>query len=343
MKYFKVLTTNNPEWVEIINNCIIYDFYHTSCYHDLDSINGSPIMLVGQSNNVLIALPLIIRSIPNTNYFDATSVYGYCGPISNLEFDNIEIDFLNYFKKEALNYFNSNNIISVFSRLHPIIKQESFFSNFGTVVPLNKTIAINLQLSLDEQRAQYGKSNKNQINKLRKSGFEIREAATDNDIIDFINIYHETMRRVNATDNYYFDKNYFTKLLNNNCYKSILLLAIHDGQIAAGSIFTICNSIMQYHLSGTSNNYLKNTPMKLLIDEARLIGSSLKLHYFHLGGGVGGSDSDSLFLFKESFSKTLFQFKIWKLIVNNNIYDKLVIEKHGTRNIESEYFPLYRL
>jgi hypothetical protein len=36
---------------------------------------------------------------------------------------------------------------------------------------------------------------------------------------------------------------------------------------------------MQCHLSGTTRNYLKESPMKLIIDEARLIGNERGLDF----------------------------------------------------------------
>jgi hypothetical protein len=40
-------------------------------------------------NDDFIALPLIVTAIPNTSFVDCTSVYGYCGPISSLNFEDI--------------------------------------------------------------------------------------------------------------------------------------------------------------------------------------------------------------------------------------------------------------
>ncbi len=75
-------------------------------------------------------------------------------------------------------------------------------------------------------------------------------------------------------------------------------------------MFTVCNEFMQYHLSGTDDRFMSNTPMKLLLDEARIIANDLQLKSFNLGGGYSGGD-DSLFIFKSSFSKKISLFKVW--------------------------------
>jgi len=96
---------------------------------------------------------------------------------------------------------------------------------------------------------------------------------------------------------------------------------------------------MQYHLAGTKEEYSKDTPMKLIIDEARLYGNQNRLKFLHLGGGLNGSDDDSLFRFKSGFSKKKSQFRTWEYIVNETIYKELV-SKNGVSN--STFFPLYR-
>jgi lipid II:glycine glycyltransferase (peptidoglycan interpeptide bridge formation enzyme) len=106
-------------------------------------------------------------------------------------------------------------------------------------------------------------------------------------------------------------------------------------------MFTTCNQFMQYHLSGTDDDYLRFTPMKLLLDEARLIGNELKLKKFNLGGGYSGGN-DSLFEFKASFSKNIALFKVWSHIINHKAYNDLAQAKFGNEFPEVNFFPLYR-
>ncbi len=94
---------------------------------------------------------------------------------------------------------------------------------------------------------------------------------------------------------------------------------------------------MQYHLAGTSEEFIRETPMKLILDEARLIGNETSAISLHLGGGVGGSDDDSLFKFKSGFSKDFKQFSVWKYIVDEKVYDEL-----SSNITDTNYFPKYR-
>jgi hypothetical protein len=274
MTNFTILEVDNPLWSVTVERSFEYDFYHTQSYHFLEKQNR-PVLCVFAFGTDFIAIPFIVRAIPNSIYFDCTSVYGYSGPISNLEFDKITIEMLTQFKEELMLFFEENNIIAAFSRLHPLIHNQSILDNFGIVKNINRTVAIDLQLAPEQQKAQYRKSNKYELNQLRQSGFEVVEVNSKEDIDTFIAIYHETMNRLDASKEYYFDADYFYTFLNNNCFCAKLLVAKKEGVIIAGAIFTITNKIMQYHLAATAEKFNKMAPMKLILDEARLIGNNL--------------------------------------------------------------------
>lgn len=339
MKNFKIISIDDKEWDETIKESLNCDFYHSQSYNLLES-TGETLLLKQELEGDFIAMPIILRDIPETNYKDCTSVYGYSGPISNKDIECVEKKMIDLFIQNMKHYFKNKNVVSCFSRLHPIFNNDTLLRSVGEILDLNKTVGIDLSLPLDEQKRSYRKSNKYEINKLKKKGYLVVEGKTKSDIDEFINIYNETMRRVSASENYFFSNEYFNSFLSNDSFETKLLLAKMEGVITAGAIFTISNGIMQYHLAGTRGEFSKDTPMKLILDEARLLGFELNLKYLHLGGGVGGSDEDSLFRFKSGFSKKYFQFKIWKYICDENKYSELVNEFCNDK--KSSFFPLYR-
>ena len=79
-------------WDTVLKDFDSVDFHHTYDYHVLDAKeHESPILILYRENEKKIALPLLLRPIPNTDYNDATSVYGYSGPLSqniDEQFDN---------------------------------------------------------------------------------------------------------------------------------------------------------------------------------------------------------------------------------------------------------------
>lgn len=330
--------TKKDDWVAVLNKVDSYDFYHTYDYHLLSKQpNEKFVLLVYQNDIRLIAIPIVIRPIEGTDYFDITSVYGYAGPVSK----NITVDFDNtIFVSELNNYFVNHKIVSVFSRLNPYIHhQKKILQNLGNCTDMSSIVTINLTNNLETQRSGYQRRIKSQINKARRL-CNIVKATKKEDIDAFIDIYYENMNRVNADDYYYFDRDYFYNFLNSDNFETDLLLALtkDTNEIIAGVIFVKTNHIVQYHLAGSKSDFLSLTPIKMLIDEMRLIATEEGFKYLNLGGGLG-SKEDSLLRFKISFSKELKTFSVWKYIVDHEIYNQLT----SSQNPKSkDYFPAYR-
>ena len=332
------IITEKNDWEKVMEQLGVFDFYHTYDYHHLSKNDGEkPLLLVYTKDNLIIALPLLIRQIFNTDYFDATSVYGYVGPLSNNTTENQ--DFKEY--QSCLNeYFKSNNIISVFSRLNPYIPQQlEILSGIGEVKSIGNIVNIDLTQSLEVQRSAYRRDTRSRINKARRL-CSVRKAESTEDIKSFIDIYMETMRKLDANTSYFFDEDYFFNFLQCKGFKTDILLAIHNESknVIAGSMFVKTNNIIQYHLSGTKTEYLNIAPARLLLDEMRLLGSEEKYTYFNLGGGYH-SKEDALFNFKSSFSNDIKLFSVWKVIVDENIYGQLQKDANIS---ETDFFPAYR-
>lgn len=333
---FKILENDSPQWNEVIALAEIHDFHHTAYFHKIDNSFTSKLLVFSYDEN-FIAFPIVIRPIEATDYNDVTSVYGYAGPVYKFENNFNPQQLLTFFKEQFFAFCKEHKIISVFSRLHPLIEQRILLNDFGNIEDLNKTVVIDLTMTAEEQRKAYRKSLKSELNQLRRKEIEVKEANSKTEIDQFIEIYYETMSRVEASKLYYFSKEYFYDFLDNPDFNSKLLVAKHDNQVIAGAIFTFTKKIMQYHLAGTTEAFIKETPMKLILDEARIFGNEISTECLHLGGGVGGQDNDSLFRFKSGFSKDFKQFSVWKLIVNDTIYKQLSKNK-----LPSSFFPLYR-
>ncbi|MGB5668554.1 MAG: GNAT family N-acetyltransferase [Maribacter sp.] len=335
------------DWCPLITSSKNSDFYHTYDYHYLSKNKGeTPILIAYSENYKSIFLPLLLRKIKGTPYFDATSVYGYSGPLNN----NISTDFDNsVFKKELQKLFEELNIISVFSRLNPFIEhQNTILKGLGDLSASGKVINIDLTNDLDTQKSAYDKRLRTYINKSRRQ-CSLRLAESPEDLDIFIDMYYENMRRVNANKSYFFNKEYFFNLLNTKDFLTEILLATHNEskKVIGGAMFIKKNKIVQYHLSGVKEEFLALNAIKLLIDEMRIRATQEGFEYLNLGGGLGGKE-DSLFHFKSKFSKDSKNFKLWKYVVNQSIYDDLVDRELGKESSSihykayTKYFPFYR-
>lgn len=332
------IITEKKEWENALEQLGSFDFYHTYNYHHLSKKDSEdPVLFLYSKDTLKIALPLLIRPIKGTPYLDATSVYGYAGPICNNSLDD---NAVKEFQNSLINYFKKRNIISVFSRLNPYIPcQTKVLSGIGEVKSIGKVVNIDLTQTLDEQRSAYRRDTRSRTNKARRL-CSVRKAETAEDIRSFIDVYIETMKKLEADSSYFFDEDYFFKFLKSDGFETEILLAIDNEskEVAAGSMFVKTNNIIQYHLSGTNPKFMNIAPSRLLLDEMRIIGTQEKYIYFNLGGGYQ-SKEDALFNFKSSFSKDIKQFNVWKLIVDEHIYNEL---KKDADITDTDYFPAYR-
>ena len=330
--------TSKQEWDNVLSKVDTYDFYHTYDYHIISKQEDEEcVLLQFEKENYLIAIPLIIRPIKGTDYFDITSVYGYSGPVSkNISYSFNNTQFITEFKE----YLFNKKIVSVFSRLNPFINhQKDILKNLGDCEDLSSVVFIDLTNDIEVQRQGYQRRIKSHINKSRRL-CTIKKAQTQEEIEAFIDIYYENMNRVDAEDSYYFDKDYFFNFLKCNDFETDLLLAIDNetNQYISGVMFVKTNQIVQYHLSGTKTDFLNIMPVKMLIDEMRILATNKGYKYLNLGGGLG-SKEDSLLRFKKSFSKELETFSLWKYIVDVDAYNKLSSKNEVTN---TNYFPAYR-
>jgi hypothetical protein len=342
------------EWDLIVKGSWRYDFYHLSSYHLLAQKmgEGKPVLLVYRDGIQTVALPILIRPVSEVtglegwDYKDATSVYGYTGPLSSHA--NIPEKISQGFKEAVFDYLISERIVSLFSRLHPLIPQQrTLIDGLGTVVEVGATVSINTRLPLETQWILYRKSLKRDIKRLKHHGFT---CIRDKDTIclqDFIKIYYETMGRVNASRYYFFEPEYFYKFMQLAGVEVNLFICHLEGKIASGGLFTLCNGIVQYHLGASSESFLEYAPMKLLFDEVRLWSHQRGAWVFHLGGGVGGRE-ELLFEFKAGFSSQRHKFEVWKWVLDPKSYQQLCETRsawlwpnEGDMTGEN-FFPAYR-
>lgn len=338
-----VITINQKEkWQKLVISALKSDIYHSWRYHNLHSDSCLPFMFVFQEQESFVAIPLLKRNIPESEYFDATSVYGYSGPISNRDFIDLDKGFIERFKKDFIAFLNHEKIITVFSRLNPFLNQCSLMENFGGVVDNGKVVIIDLTAPIEIQRSKYQERINRKIRQLKDTGYYVREASSDEDIETFASIYNANMNRLGASALYYFDETYFRNFLRSDEYDGRLLFVYDNtGYPISGAIIAVAHDIMHAHLLGTREEYLSLSPAKLLTDEITILGRKLGVAQYNLGGGLGYKE-DSLFRWKTNFSKQTTNYYSWRYIVDEKIYLELLDRQNISPDLEIDFFPLYR-
>jgi hypothetical protein len=344
------------KWHDILDEIGSYDFYHLPEYHRLSETSGEgkSFLFVYHEESCIAAWPIILRNIATVpglqcngkDYNDATSVYGYPGPICNQSGRNNR-GFLKRFQQEFINVVGQHSVVSVFSRLNPVLDNHQLFDDVEAITALNDTVIINLTESESDLISQYRKNYRNEIRKSHANGLECFIDSRWCNYEAFQDLYTATMKRVGAASEYYFPAEYFNGLREVLGNRLKLFVAKKGDHLCSGALFVLTNEIVQYHLSATDTCCGEPSAAKVIIDETRKWAKKEGAHYFHLGGGVNCLH-DTLYDFKAGFSKYRRKYYLYKKIISPGIYNQLVKDRIDWYKQQGKifdgggYFPLYR-
>ena len=342
---------HSDEWDSLVRTLQNYDIYYLSGYVKAFKLHGDgePTLVWWEDDRLRGACVIMIRDVADDKrfsqlehgkYFDAVTPYGYGGFIfSDIPTDEEQL-ILSHEFSDAL---KSCSIISVFFRFHPVLANAQYSRQLCDVYDLGKTISLDLS-DADTIWSNITSKNRNVIRKAEKSGVEIHHGKGIDLLMQFKEIYNETMRGDNAEEYYYFGDKFYQSIADDLKDNYEVFYATLDDRIISIAIFIFANGKLHYHLSGSLREFRSYAPSNLLLYKVALWGMEHGYSTFHLGGGVG-SGEDPLYKFKAAFNRNSDnQFSIGKLIVDNAEYQKLVAIRQQDQDFDvaSNYFPLYR-
>lgn len=322
------------------------DIYFTKEYVKVNELieAGEAKFFEIKSKNGHITHSAIKRQIHTTidgeQYFDLISPYGYGGPVIH-DYTNRE-KLISDFKDCFSIYCANNNIVSEFIRFHPLFQNQEDMAGIYDSFYLRETVGTDLKRFDDVFQSEFSSSARRIIRKILKDkrlSYTVH-FGLDN-VEDFLDIYNTTMNRNGASHFYYFNKEYFYAL-KDKMRNNLMTISVHlDGQIITMGLYFLSAKTIHEHLIGTKPEYLKFSSAYLLKYAAMQWGKENGYDLIHYGGGLSNADDDPLFLFKKRFGKeTAFKFHIGRKIWNDEVYDKLCVERGMDKN--RDFFPAYR-
>lgn len=352
----EIIDLNNPLWTQVLQK-LRHDTYHLPEYIAIEAKRTETIpeaIAIIDGEKIFFA-PYLLRScddivpqeLTNEKIFDVVSPYGYPGILLSESAANTP-GFPDLALSEFKRVLREKNVCAAFFRMHPILsyKFNEIFQP-GTFTLNGETVSVDLTLSESQIWAHTRKGHQSTINKCKRLGFTGRIVSYRQYINEFLAIYEETMNRVVAKQSYYFNQYYFKDLSNLEEKIHLCLIDLED-EIASACLFFECCGIVQAHLGGTKNKFLKQSPFNLMLDYVRYWAKERGNEFLHLGGGVGGSTQDSLYTFKSGFSRQRHNFMTLRLIIDEEKYSYLVNCRAKALNtqtegiINSDFFPAYR-
>jgi len=262
-------------------------------------------------------VPLIVRDVPGAELRDAISPYGYPG--ASMAGDGPA-------PSAAHVDWGASGLISVFGR-------ERLVGEPWLADPAERS-GVLLHDPARERRVRSRLAE--QIRANRRAGWAVetiagpRSGAGDRD--GFARAYAETMERAGAAERYFFERGYFDDVLGFE--RSWLLLARREGELGAGAIAAVSDSVLHYYLGGTADAARAASPFKNVVEAMLDLADQVGLP-LNLGGGV--RPGDGLQEFKRGFANAELAFRTQEVVCDPGEYGRL-----SPASAEPGFFPAYR-
>lgn len=336
----RLVGADSPAWQAALQT-MRHDSYHLPGYVRADAVlsGGSACAFLYEHREERLLLPLVVRRIPGSAREDAISPYGYPGPVASTADPG--------FWEEAVDAFLATardaGLVSCFVRLHPLLPAPlEVLQRRGQLVEHGKTVSIDLTQPADDMIAGFRANHRRQILRAHRAGHHVVVDCWSR-LDEFVDMYHETMRRVGASSYYFLPVEHFLRLraeLGDAIHLLLVEPSANDDALAGG-LFLERNGIVQYHLGATRTSALSEQPTKLMFEQMCRWGRDRGNTQLHLGSGLGGADDNSLFHFKAGFSDRRHPFHTWRVVTDEDRYRALLAP--GAEDDRRGYFPAYRL
>jgi hypothetical protein len=249
---------------------------------------------------------------------DVVTPYGYGGPTADGFWDAYE------------EWARERGVVTTFVRFHPLYgNQRGAPIHVDELAP---TVAWRLDPDRDLLAGLHFK-HRNKVTKAENAGATVTQ---HDGLGEFVPLYEDTMRRVNADDFYFFEPAYWERLGE---LPLVRFDAGIDGEVVASALCLATPPWLHYHLSGTTDAGRTTGSSTLVLLEAARWAQANGYERFHLGGGLGGKE-DSLHHFKARFDpEGLVPAAVGKAIHDEDAYRRL---SGGSEVAFEGFFPAYR-
>jgi hypothetical protein len=344
----EVLSPACAKWREVLDR-VPHDVYHTPEYHRLQGFGqeGTPQAFVYEETDNAFLWPYLLTSIAGAEgYFDATSVYGYPGPVGSPD-----SEFIARAWQALSDHWKSQRVVSAFTRFNPLLNNSQLLMGIpdaqAGIRESGSTVSIDLTQPAETILRQYSKNLRYDVRKAREAGMATVLDEKWKHLDDFVSIYQETMARCGSRPEYLVDQSWVTEFKDTISPHARLFVTRIEETVAAVMIMIEYGSNLHCHLIGSAYTVAAYSPSKVLLDDVRIWGSQRGYSAMHLGGGLGGREDD-LFQFKRKFSPVTHCFHTGRWVLDDSMYRGLTestrkkLVAQGIELSDSDYFPAYR-
>jgi hypothetical protein len=305
-----------------------------------------PLLFVFQPGPGAVAYPLFLQALPDLP-FPAAERDGwdlkspeYTGPVCLAGAAPASAPG---FQQAFGEFCQALGVVTEFAHLHPWRAALPLLKQKGITFE-RQIVYVDLTLSEDEiWEAHLTYACRKNILRARQRNVRVYPAQTLEDIQAFHRIYTETMQRNAAAPHYYFPLDYFLSFFTTMPDQALFMLAEHEGQIIAGTLYLHDDEDVISYLGGADQAFQNFRPTNAIVFETIRWGMRHAKRRLILGGGY--RPDDGIFRFKASFSALRASFRSYRCVHRADQFQSLCRAWSAYSGRDwggSDFFPPYR-
>ncbi|MBC7460019.1 MAG: GNAT family N-acetyltransferase [Thermoleophilia bacterium] len=285
-------------WDDLVIRLGRDDTYLRLAYHRaslaLETAGAVPVLLHFRDRGGEVALPLLLRPLTDGTGWDATSAYGYGGPVAHGRPDLAAFGV-------ALDAWSiANGVVSTFLRFHPLLGNVRFAPPTADVIELGATVAWDVAPGRDLM-ADMHSHHRRVVRKAERAELVVEVVSNPDDLAPFRRLYDLTMERQQAEPFYFFDDAYWQAMIDEPDLEVVLVNGTLAGELVASLLCFADGHALHYHLGASGADARNIGASNRCFLSAAEWAQSRGLEVFHLGGGVGAGTDSPLFVFKHRY------------------------------------------
>lgn len=273
--------------------------------------------------------------IEEKTYYDMISPYGYGGYVC----DGCNIQDVD---REHRVYCNQNeSIVGEVVKFHPLSQQVSVYG--GSVTSPFHNVIREVSSNIDDIWINFKQKVRKNVKKANYLGLTVFHEHNTDHIDDFIRVYHRTMERTEASDSFFYGKDFFETICGDG-QNAVFFYVLSNDVIVSVELVLYDADCCYSFLGGTDEQYFDMRPNDLIKYEIIKWANTNGLKWFILGGGHGSDDG--IFRYKEALAPNgVVDFYIGTDLFNERAYEMLCrIRKEYDPGFDKSIrmFPAYR-
>lgn len=253
--------------------------------------------------------------IVGTDWWDASSPYGYGGPTAT----SSSPEFLRAAWAAYAQWMREQLVVVEYLRFHPMNANQRGYT--GTVVPNRQVVWTGLQGHA--VAADYSRRIRYSVSKAEKAALLFSEQHLGENVQKFAVFYRTAMTSMGADGFYQFDDDYFRRLA---AVPGALVASCSmpgSKEWLAACIVLEGDGVSEYHLAASNAGGRALNAAAWLLDKCIAAAQQRGQRAFYFGGGTDAKPDNSLLFFKSGFSDRQLLYQTGNQIFNAPAYAEL--------------------